>query len=80
MGWHSDDEELLGKNNTIASSSLEYNENSHLSISNQANSFTITKDGSLLMMKDATQSNWLHNLPKSKNITQSRINLTFRTG
>ncbi len=54
MGWHSDDEELLGKNNTIASSSLEYNENSHLSISNQANSFTITKDGSLLMMKDAT--------------------------
>ena len=30
MGWHSDYEELLGKNNTIASSSLEYNEKSHL--------------------------------------------------
>ena len=30
-------------------------------------------------MKDATQSNWLHSLPKYKKITQPRINLTFRT-
>jgi hypothetical protein len=30
-------------------------------------------------MKGATQRNWLHSLPKSKNIIQPRINLTFRT-
>ncbi|HEY0091896.1 MAG TPA: alpha-ketoglutarate-dependent dioxygenase AlkB, partial [Flavobacterium sp.] len=36
-------------------------------------------NGSLLIMKDDTQSNWLHSLPKSTKISQSRINLTFRT-
>lgn len=35
--------------------------------------------GSLLIMKGATQSNWLHSLPKSKKISRPRINLTFRT-
>jgi alkylated DNA repair dioxygenase AlkB len=39
----------------------------------------VLEHGSLLIMKDATQSNWLHSLPKSKNITQARINLIFRT-
>jgi hypothetical protein len=29
-------------------------------------------------MKDTTQANWLHSLPKSNKITQARINLTFR--
>ncbi len=38
----------------------------------------VLEHGSLLVMKGATQSNWLHSLPKSKNITQPRINLTFR--
>jgi alkylated DNA repair dioxygenase AlkB len=32
----------------------------------------------LLVMKGATQTNWLHSLPKSNRITQARINLTFR--
>ena len=36
----------------------------------------VLEHGSLLIMKYATQSNWLHSLPKSKNITQPRINLT----
>jgi alkylated DNA repair dioxygenase AlkB len=39
----------------------------------------VLEHGSLLIMKDATQTNWLHSLPKSKKITQPRINLTFRT-
>ena len=30
-------------------------------------------------MRDATQANWLHSLPKSKDVTRPRINLTFRT-
>jgi alkylated DNA repair dioxygenase AlkB len=39
----------------------------------------VLEHGSLLIMKDATQRNWLHSLLKSKNIVQPRINLTFRT-
>jgi alkylated DNA repair dioxygenase AlkB len=80
MGWHSDDEESLGKNNTIASLSLGAERKflfKHKQ-TKQINSF-ILEHGSLLIMKDATQRNWLHSLPKSKNIVQPRINLTFRT-
>ena len=80
MGWHSDDEESLGKNNTIASLSLGAERKflfKHKQ-TKQINSF-ILEHGSLLIMKDATQRNWLHSLPKSKIIVQPRINLTFRT-
>jgi alkylated DNA repair dioxygenase AlkB len=80
MGWHSDDEESLGKNNTIAS--LSFGAERKFSFKHKQTKQLVSlvlEDGSLLIMKDATQSNWLHSLPKSKNITQPRINLTFRT-
>jgi alkylated DNA repair dioxygenase AlkB len=79
MGWHSDDEESLGKNNTIASLSLGA-ERKFLFKHKQTKQIIsfILEHGSLLIMKDATQRNWLHSLPKSKNIVQPRINLTFR--
>ena len=80
MGWHSDDEESLGKNNTIAS--LSFGAERKFSFKHKQTKQIVSlvlEDGSLLIMKDATQSNWLHSLPKSKNITQARINLTFRT-
>ena len=80
MGWHSDDEESLGKNNTIAS--LSFGAERKFSFKHKQTRQLVSlvlEDGSLLIMKDATQSNWLHSLPKSKNITQPRINLTFRT-
>ncbi|MBP7478354.1 MAG: alpha-ketoglutarate-dependent dioxygenase AlkB, partial [Chitinophagales bacterium] len=35
--------------------------------------------GSLLLMKDKTQTHWLHQLPISKKVRAPRINLTFRT-
>jgi alkylated DNA repair dioxygenase AlkB len=80
MGWHSDDEESLGKNNTIASLSLGA-ERKFLFKHKQTKQIVslVLENGSLLVMKEATQSNWLHSLPKSKNIIHSRINLTFRT-
>jgi alkylated DNA repair dioxygenase AlkB len=80
MGWHSDDEKPLGKNNTIASLSLGA-ERKFLFKHKQTKQIVslVLEHGSLLVMKEATQSNWLHSLPKSKNIIQSRINLTFRT-
>jgi alkylated DNA repair dioxygenase AlkB len=80
MGWHSDDEKSLGKNNTIASLSLGA-ERKFLFKHKQTKQIVslVLENGSLLVMKEATQSNWLHSLPKSKNIIHSRINLTFRT-
>jgi alkylated DNA repair dioxygenase AlkB len=80
MGWHSDDEKSLGKNNTIASLSFgaERNFSFKHKHTKQIVSFVL-EHGSLLIMKDTTQTNWLHSLPKSKSITRPRINLTFRT-
>jgi alkylated DNA repair dioxygenase AlkB len=80
MGWHSDDEESLGKNNTIASLSLGA-ERKFLFKHKQTKQTVslVLEHGSLLIMKDSTQANWSHSLPKSKNVTQPRINLTFRT-
>ena len=40
---------------------------------------SVLEHGSLLIMKDVTQTYWLHSLPKSKTISGPRINLTFRT-
>lgn len=79
MGWHSDDEKSLGKNNIIASLSLGA-ERKFLFKHKQTKRIAsvVLEHGGLLIMKDATQANWLHSLPKSKNVTQPRINLTFR--
>jgi len=80
MGWHSDDEKSLGKNNTIAS--LSFGAERKFSFKHKQTKQIISlvlEHGGLLIMKDATQMNWLHNLPKSKSVTQPRINLTFRT-
>lgn len=79
IAWHSDDEESLGKNNNIASLSLGA-ERKFLfkhKLTKQTVS-VLLEHGSLLVMKGSTQTNWLHSLPKSKKISQPRINLTFR--
>ena len=80
MGWHSDDEKSLGKDNTIASLSFGA-ERKFLFKHKQTKQIIslVLEHGSLLIMKNATQRNWLHSLPKSKDIVQPRINLTFRT-
>ncbi len=80
MGWHSDDEKSLGKDNTIASLSFGA-ERKFLLKHKQTKQIIslVLEHGSLLIMKDATQRNWLHSLPKSKDLVQPRINLTFRT-
>lgn len=80
MAWHSDDERSLGKNTIIASFSFgaERKFSFKHKKSKQAVSILL-ENGSLLIMKDTTQTNWLHSLPKSKKINKPRINLTFRT-
>ena len=75
IGWHSDDEESLEPNSTIGGAERKF------SFKHKKTKQTISlvlEHGSLLIMKDDTQTNWLHCLPKSKKITGPRINLTFR--
>ncbi len=80
MAWHSDDEKSLGKNATIASFSFGAERN--FLFKHKLNKQRISiflESGSLLVMKDQTQSHWWHRLPKSTRIKHARVNLTFRT-
>jgi len=79
MAWHSDDEKSLGKDSAIASLSFGAERKFSLKhrVSKESHS-VLLENGSLLIMKGATQTNWLHSLPKSKKITLPRVNLTFR--
>ncbi len=78
--WHSDGEKSLGDNTTIAS--ISFGAERKFTFKHKRTKQTISlvlEHGSLLVMKDNTQTNWLHSLPTSKKITRPRINLTFRT-
>jgi alkylated DNA repair dioxygenase AlkB len=80
MAWHSDDEKDLKKNGAIAS--LSFGAERKFAFKHKETKETISillEHGSLLVMKDATQSHWLHRLPPTKRIKHPRINLTFRT-
>lgn len=80
MAWHSDDEKALGKNTTIASMSLGAERKFSLKHKKTGEAVSVQlENGSLLVMQGTTQSNWLHSLPKTKKVTDPRINLTFRT-
>jgi alkylated DNA repair dioxygenase AlkB len=80
MAWHSDDEKLLGKDSAIASLSFGAERKFLLKHKQTKQSISILlESGSLLVMKGATQTNWLHSLPKTTKVTKPRVNLTFRT-
>lgn len=80
MAWHSDDERALGRNTTIASLSFGAERRFCFKHKREAHTASILLEhGSLLVMRGTTQTHWLHSLPKSKKITDPRINLTFRT-
>jgi alkylated DNA repair dioxygenase AlkB len=80
MAWHSDDEKCLGQNTVIASLSLGAERKFALKHKQDKQTVSVwLENGSLLVMKGATQTNWLHRLPKTKKVTKPRINLTFRT-
>ena len=79
MGWHCDNEKEIIANSSIASLSI--GASRKFSFKHKVTKETISiqlGNGSLLEMKGTIQSHWLHALPKSKKITESRINLTFR--
>lgn len=86
VGWHADDEPELGLQPTIASLSLGATRKFCLKPkpqSFQANNPSKRIDiflahGDLLVMRGATQNNWLHTVPTETRVTTPRINLTFR--
>jgi alkylated DNA repair dioxygenase AlkB len=80
MAWHSDDEKALTKNGTIAS--LSFGAERKFCFKHKKTKETVClllEHGSLLAMKGATQTNWLHRLPPTKKVNSPRVNLTFRT-
>jgi len=80
MGWHSDAEKELKKNGAIGSLSFGAERKFIFKHKETNESISvILENGSLLVMKDTTQSNWQHRLPPTKRIIRPRINLTFRT-
>jgi alkylated DNA repair dioxygenase AlkB len=80
MAWHSDDEKALAKNGTIGS--LSFGAERKFAFKHKRTKETVAlilEHGSLLLMKDTTQTNWRHRLPPTTKLFSPRINLTFRT-
>jgi alkylated DNA repair dioxygenase AlkB len=80
MAWHSDAEKNLKNNGAIAS--VSFGAERKFEFRHKETKETVSlmlEHGSLLIMKGATQTNWLHRLPLSKKISSARVNLTFRT-
>ena len=80
MAWHSDAEKDLKQNGAIAS--LSFGAERKFLFKHKQTKETVSillEHSSILVMKDTTQTNWLHRLPRTKLISEPRVNLTFRT-
>ncbi len=80
MAWHSDAQKDLEKNGVIGS--LSFGAERKFSFKHKQTKETVSvmlEHGSLLVMKDTTQTHWLHRLPPTKSTTKPRVNLTFRS-
>ena len=79
MGCHADNEKELGANPLIAS--LSFGETRLLRFRHNRNRMTVDIElshGDLLIMAGELQHHWRHELPKTRQAKQPRINLTFR--
>ncbi len=80
MGWHRDNEAVLGPNPTIAS--LSFGETREFQIRHYFEKNVKQKipleHGSLLIMSGSSQHYWQHQIPKTSKNLGPRINLTFR--
>ena len=80
MAWHRDAEKDLKKDGAIGS--LSFGAERKFAFKHKTTkeiTSLILEHGSLLVMKGATQTNWLHRLPPTKLVSRPRVNLTFRT-
>lgn len=79
IGWHADDELVLGINPVIASISLGATRKFQMRRKPQGEIHSMwLEHGSLLIMEAGTQEEWLHQLPKDIKSNKPRINWTFR--
>ncbi|VDI02179.1 alpha-ketoglutarate-dependent dioxygenase alkB homolog 3 [Mytilus galloprovincialis] len=87
VAWHSDDEQSLGPEPTIASLSFGDSRNFELrkKPSSGSDDYTYMQHakiplthGSLLIMEGATQADWQHRIPREYHDRGPRINLTYR--
>jgi alkylated DNA repair dioxygenase AlkB len=79
VSWHSDDEPELGRNPTIASISLGAERRFDLRHKKTGETIKeILPSGSLVIMSGECQHHWIHQIAKTKKVTDPRINLTFR--
>lgn len=81
MAWHSDDQNHLQPNSTVAIISFGVERFFKLRLlSNKSEPVKILlQKGSLLLMLDETQKYWQHEIPKMAGIIDPRISLTFRS-
>lgn len=81
VAWHADDEAELGRNPVIASVTLGAErpfQFRHKHDKTMSRHRFILGDGSILLMGETIQNNWMHQLPKVRSCDQPRLNLTFR--
>ena len=79
VGWHSDDEPELGPEPIIAS--VSFGTARRFDLRHRSGEPTIKtelRSGSVLIMSGRCQSHWKHQIARTKRVTTSRINLTFR--
>ncbi|HEY9291340.1 MAG TPA: alpha-ketoglutarate-dependent dioxygenase AlkB [Microlunatus sp.] len=79
ISYHSDDEPELGTRPTIASLSL--GDRRRFTVRHRASGQTWSLDlggGDLLIMRDESQSDYRHAVPKTRRPVGPRMNLTFR--
>jgi len=78
-GWHADNEKELGSDPCIGSLSLGTERIFELKHNITSKKIKLKLEhGSLLCMMKGCQRYWKHQIQKDKNISTSRINLTFR--
>ena len=79
ISWHTDAEKELSRNPVIASVNFGAERVFQLRHIESKQRIDIPlSHGSLLIMQGELQHYWQHQIPKSKKVTESRINLTFR--
>ena len=79
-GWHADDEKELGRDPIITSLSLGEERVFHIKHNTKDEKFKLNlENGSLLLMKNGSQTHYKQKNKKTNTVKKPRINLTFRT-
>lgn len=79
VGWHADNEPELGESPVIASLSFGAERIfAYRHKSTRATGQLLLRNGSLALMQAGFQQDWLHSIPPDRQVSEARINLTFR--